>query len=569
MSIAAVGEVAAGAVWIEFTFTEGNEYANDTIYTNVTVTGATLNLPDGTVEDVLAELFPTGKATKFTLARTLVEGEYEASITGEDDAGNSVTATDTIAVTPAADLAVAKADAPDPVTMGNNLTYTVTITNNGLSDATGVTLTDILPVGTTFVSATATQGSCSESGGTVTCNLGSLANSATATVTIVVTPTAAGTPSNTASVAGNEFDPDTGNNTATESATVHPEADLAAAKADSPDPVMVGSNLTYTVTVTNNGPSDATGITLTDTLPAGVTFVLATATQGSCSESGSTLTCDLGALINGGTVTVTIVVAATTAGIASNSAVVTGNGFDPDTANNIATENTMARSAAPTSTPTPIGFEPPPIIAPEGGSTGEISFDAGAIIMSPDEQVTVTVQSGSVPGIRNIAYAPSTAADVPALPAGSGFSFGSKVFSLTMWDELGTPLEGFSFFRPITITVKYTDDDVATAGGNPYNLEIMYYDTSLDAWTGLLTTIDLVAKTATARVTHLTAFALVAQQPVGAPTLTPTSKIETTPPIVGGVAPSSGFLVGLLIVAIVLIASGTYYLRQTAGRLPQ
>ncbi len=67
------------------------------------------------------------------------------------------------------DLSVTKTDSPDPVTVGNNLTYTVTITNNGPGGATGVVLTDTLPVGVTFVSATPSQGSCGEASGVVTC----------------------------------------------------------------------------------------------------------------------------------------------------------------------------------------------------------------------------------------------------------------------------------------------------------------------------------------------------------------------------------------------------------------
>ncbi|MDA2911626.1 DUF11 domain-containing protein [Nitrospiraceae bacterium AH_259_D15_M11_P09] len=114
------------------------------------------------------------------------------------------------------DLSVVKSDSPDPVTTGQNLTYTVTVTNNGPSEATGVTLTDTLPAsGVTFVSATPSQGTCSQASGTVTCPLGSLANGANATVTIIVTATAAGTLTNTATVAGDKSDPDNTNDTAT------------------------------------------------------------------------------------------------------------------------------------------------------------------------------------------------------------------------------------------------------------------------------------------------------------------------------------------------------------------
>ena len=93
----------------------------------------------------------------------------------------------------AADLSLSKTDSPDPVPAGELLTYTLTVHNSGPQDATGVSLSDTLPVGVTFESATPTQGSCSEDGGTVSCTLGTLADEASASVEIDVTPQSAGT----------------------------------------------------------------------------------------------------------------------------------------------------------------------------------------------------------------------------------------------------------------------------------------------------------------------------------------------------------------------------------------
>ena len=113
------------------------------------------------------------------------------------------------------DLSLTKSNSPDPVFVGNNLTYTITATNNGPSNASGVVITDTLPANVTLVSATSSQGSCSGTA-TVSCNLGNLNSGANATATIVVTPTAAAVPSlsNTASVSGTETDPTPGNNSA-------------------------------------------------------------------------------------------------------------------------------------------------------------------------------------------------------------------------------------------------------------------------------------------------------------------------------------------------------------------
>jgi uncharacterized repeat protein (TIGR01451 family) len=127
---------------------------------------------------------------------------------------------------PQADLSVAQTDSPDPVPARGQLTYTVTVRNNGPAAATSVSVVDTLP-DVTFVSATPTQGSCERSGkgkadSVLTCELGSLASGASATMSIVVSPARDGTIANTASVRGNEPDPDRANNTATETTTVLP-----------------------------------------------------------------------------------------------------------------------------------------------------------------------------------------------------------------------------------------------------------------------------------------------------------------------------------------------------------
>lgn len=119
------------------------------------------------------------------------------------------------------DLAISQTDSPDPVNVGNPLNYQLLVTNNGPDPATGVTVLDTLPAGVTFQSASATQGSCSEAGGTVTCLLGAIAASANATINVTVTaPVSTGSITNSATVSGNESDPIGGNNTSNESTTV-------------------------------------------------------------------------------------------------------------------------------------------------------------------------------------------------------------------------------------------------------------------------------------------------------------------------------------------------------------
>ena len=151
-------------------------------------------------------------------------GTYPLVITA-NSGGTVRTATVSLKVvsSTSADLSLTMTGSPNPSTVGTNLSYRLTVTNNGPATATDVTVADILPANVTFVSASTTQGSCSAIANG-NCSLGTLANGASAVVTINVTPTLAGQITNTASVGGAEEDPDTGNNTATVNTVVDPQA---------------------------------------------------------------------------------------------------------------------------------------------------------------------------------------------------------------------------------------------------------------------------------------------------------------------------------------------------------
>ena len=153
----------------------------------------------------------------------------EASLnTTSNDLGHANTIapstdSDTVVITvnPVADLSVTKTDAADPVPFGQNIVYTITVTNNGPSTASVVTVTDTLPLGVTFGSATPSQGTCEESPvGIVGCELGSLANGATAAISVEVMPTTTGNKTNSVTVSATEGDPDSTNNTATQETSV-------------------------------------------------------------------------------------------------------------------------------------------------------------------------------------------------------------------------------------------------------------------------------------------------------------------------------------------------------------
>ncbi len=164
-----------------------------------------------------------------------------------------------------ADLGIAVTDSPDPAIAGGNLTYTITVTNNGPGGATDVSVTDTLPSGVSFVSVTPSQGTCSGTS-TVICNLGTINNSATATVTLVVTATPGGTVSNTASVASASCDAAAGNNSATASTTVNNLVPVlgsispSGATAGGPAATLTinGGNFVSSSTVNWNGAARAT-----------------------------------------------------------------------------------------------------------------------------------------------------------------------------------------------------------------------------------------------------------------------------------------------------------------------
>lgn len=258
---------------------------------------------------------------------------------------------------PETDLSVTKTDSPDPVTGGNDVTYSITATNNGPDYATGVTITDTLDANTTLVSAIFNQGTPCTSAGSplvVTCILGDLAANNSTPGTIVVTTQVVEINSsiaNAVSISGNETDPNATNNTAQQGTTVTPaagpsQADIAVTKVDTPDPVFSGGpQLTYTVTVDNNGPAAATGVVLVDTLPSGVAFSLVTSSAGSCSDAtpAGEITCTLGDLAANSNATVTIIVdpeVVTDPTVIMNTAAVTATVDDPTPGNNSVTEST-------------------------------------------------------------------------------------------------------------------------------------------------------------------------------------------------------------------------------------
>ncbi|MCC6995955.1 MAG: DUF11 domain-containing protein [Deltaproteobacteria bacterium] len=251
------------------------------------------------------------------------------------------------ALAQSANLSIAKSDDIDPIGVGNDLTYTLRVTNGGPNAAGGVGVIDALPAGLTLRSVTTSRGNCTSSGTppTVTCGLGDMAAGGVAIINIVVRPTVAGTLTNTARVGANvPPDPMLSNNMSTITTTVvsnNRDADVGITKTDAPDPVAVNGNLVYTLTVRNEGPAVATNPFVVDNLPNNVTLVGFVGPAGSnCQINNGDLECDLPDLAVGASTVITITVRPTQTGTLTNRADVIADQNDPNPANDTATATT-------------------------------------------------------------------------------------------------------------------------------------------------------------------------------------------------------------------------------------
>jgi uncharacterized repeat protein (TIGR01451 family) len=228
---------------------------------------------------------------------------------------NSTASASTLVTLPSADLAVTMTAAPASVLQGGVVTFTIIITNNGPYTATGVVLTNFVPPNVNYISSTTSQGTIS--GGGALAEIGTLPAGSNAVVTITVSPTVTGTITDTAEVGLSplETDPVSFNNTASFTLTVGPSADLGVSATVSPSTVISGSNSTYVATVVNNGPSSATDVVLTQTIPGGTGIGAATfvsSSQPGVIVTNGSITWNVGDLASGSNAVITTVLQAPT-----------------------------------------------------------------------------------------------------------------------------------------------------------------------------------------------------------------------------------------------------------------
>jgi uncharacterized repeat protein (TIGR01451 family) len=266
-----------------------------------------------------------------------------SSTTDSNLANNTASFTSTVAAS--ADLAITNTG-PASASAGQAITYTLSVRNNGPSDAQNVSVSDMLPSGETFLSASVGSGSgTSYASG----NLGTLAAGSSTSITLVarINGNVAGgsTLTDTATVSSSTSDPNAINNTATFNTTVSSSADLAITKTGGASGTQ-GGTVTYTLSVTNHGPNAAQNVSVTDMLPSGETFVSASVGSG----SGTSYAANLGTVAASGSVTI-ILVARISASVPNGStltdtATVSSSTSDPNLANNTAQTSTTVAGQA-------------------------------------------------------------------------------------------------------------------------------------------------------------------------------------------------------------------------------
>ncbi len=260
-------------------------------------------------------------------------GNYANTVTITGVQNDPIPANNTSSISPTpipiANLSLIKSvNNPTPL-VGSMVVFTLSASNAGPSTATGVVLTDHLPAGYTFVSATPSIGIWS----TPSWNIGSLAVGATATLQVVAMVNLTGDYTNTATIQGNETDPVLANNT--NQATTAPivPVNLSLTKTVDRTNPFKGSQITFTLRVENLGLDNASGVKVREVLPDGYTFVSA---SGDGSYNHETGIWTIGSLLNGSFAELRITVIIRPSGNYVNSANVSGNQFDPQPGNNTA-----------------------------------------------------------------------------------------------------------------------------------------------------------------------------------------------------------------------------------------
>jgi len=278
-------------------------------------------------------------------------------------ADNSAFVTTTVQT---ANLTVSKSASPSPVDAGAPLAYTITVGNAGPATASGISLIDNLPAGVIYQGFSGTGWTCTGTT-TISCSFASpLASGASTILTLnVLAPPTGGAITNVVSVSTTTPESTTGDNTASVETTVNPPgADLSIAKFG-PSTVEPGAAISWTVNVTNLGPGAALSVTVTDTLPSGITLGSVVAPAGwTCSVAGNVVTCSTSSMADSQTAAINITATAPASeGTITNTVTVTTASVDPGSGNNTSSKSTVVDSRCPGGAAEPV--------SPASGSTEE------------------------------------------------------------------------------------------------------------------------------------------------------------------------------------------------------
>lgn len=413
--------------------TGGDQCVADAATPTGTARFTVASLPSGatvacTVTVQVADTLPAGI---HTLANTATVTDPASDYTDPTPEDNDTTHTVPVGPSTVPDLAVAKTDNLTEVTAGAPVTYTVTVTNEGTIGATGVHVTDTLSGLTEYASCTVADSAgaaidgagCAHSGGVVTATVPVLEAGDTATLTISATvadvvSADADQVVNRVTVTddgahgpdGNDY-----NNVADDTTDLVAVPDMAITKSDGVDTATVGDQLTYQLTVSNDGTRSATGVTVTDTLPEHLEFVSCAPACDSSALPAITWTDvteddpagpDATGFDAGYTATLTVV--ATVAGEADvyiNTATVSDDGtrgVDPTPGNNTATDTNGAQAASPAADLAITKATTTPVI-----SGGDVSYEVVVSNNGPASVTELTVTDDVPPGFSGVTFAPS------------------------------------------------------------------------------------------------------------------------------------------------------------------
>jgi uncharacterized repeat protein (TIGR01451 family) len=419
----------------------------------------------------------------------------------------------------ATDLVLTESASPNPVAAGLTLTYTLTVTNNGPATATGVVVTDALPATVTFNSVSASQGTCTNVDGVVTCSLGSLASNAVATVTINVVPNVPGSLTNTAAVTALTADPVSSNNTATVITTIlDPPPFIVRPGSLDFGTLVVGQTSNQAFSVINNTETMLTGTVALAS--GGVPFGIA---------SGNPF-----AVAAGRTGTVTVSFSPTSAGSCSNAFVFTGNTG--------VWSNTVTGAAL---TPAQLGVSPftQSLGSATVGTTVQASFlvtNSGGMALSGTATITAAGFAIGSGASYNLPAFGSTNVVINFTPSSAKSFSGNVIFGSNGGNSTNT-VTGSGLTGP---AARFSA--VPTNGSSP--LVVTFTDTSTGTITNRLWNLgdETVTNVATTTLVHAYtcggpySVSLTVRGSGGSNTLTETSLIhvaDTTPPTLIACAP--------------------------------